>query len=332
MGNACLKKNKIKNNDDKQIENKKFKTIIDWTSNKKTCKYHWWPMKHSGFNDPVNNLFAREGGLDKYDKLFRTKSVEYQKLNYYRSNNSNSSDANWAGFCDKASILSSLYEYPKYPVTVIYDNKSEIFYLSDIEALMIIASDNSIKNNISLFFGNRNNYDGFDELIEPNPCDLIDMLNILTSQNEPFVMDIDKGQSVWNYSYDKVIVNQYDECGIDCDIDLRGNIKFYNFIFASTGYPDHKMDIWGYIHNYKEIVKYNSIYNINEDKIQIKEENHSKSEWISKEHPDFLWKKFGIKKNWKGECKINPKINAELVYLIYQHSIDESLVNIPLVL
>ena len=333
MGNACFKINKIENNDDKKKESKKFKTLIDWTSEKKTSKYHWWPMKDSGINDPVNNLYALDGGLDKYDKLFGTKSVNYQKLNYYRSPNSIDKDADWSGFCDKATILSCLYEYPKYPVTIIYNGQSEIFYLNDIEALMIIASENSIKNNISLFFGNRNNFNDFNDfndLIEPNPCDLIDMLNILTSQNEPFAMDIDKGMAVWNYSYDYVLVKEYNECGVECNIDFKGNVKFYNFIFKSTGFPDKTINIWGYINNYKEIVKYNSIYNGND--IQIKEENHSKSGWISKEHPDFLWKKFAVKKNWKGLCKINPEINAEIVYMIYQYSLDNNLVNIPLFL
>ena len=40
--------------------------------------YHW-PMKESEINDKYNNLYAKGGGLNKYDQLFNTKSSEYQK-------------------------------------------------------------------------------------------------------------------------------------------------------------------------------------------------------------------------------------------------------------
>ena len=56
--------------------------IINWVARNKTVKYHWWPMLEKRKGDYINNLFARMSGLDKYDSLFNTKSIEYQREHY----------------------------------------------------------------------------------------------------------------------------------------------------------------------------------------------------------------------------------------------------------
>ena len=67
--------------------------------------------------------------------------------------------------------------------------------------------------------------------------------------------------------------------------------------------------MWGYI-NYKTVATENG---------SIKEKNEK---WISESHPDFFWKKYAKENSWKGKCKTNPNINANNVYKMYKHSMD----------
>ena len=97
--------------------------LLDWTSTNTTSKYHWWPMYEENVNDCNNNLYSKGNGLDKYDTLMGKKSLEYQ-YNHYRINTlSLRKDKDWAGFCNNASILSSLYPYPKRSVIVKHKDK-----------------------------------------------------------------------------------------------------------------------------------------------------------------------------------------------------------------
>tara|TARA_B110001469_G_scaffold124996_1_gene139641 strand:+ start:11886 stop:12836 length:951 start_codon:yes stop_codon:yes gene_type:complete len=307
MGNSCIKKNLISPNKNSDItlftaEN----VIIDWEAKNKTQKYHWWPMYEECEGDYVNNLYSKGGGLDKYDILFGSNSVLYQKNHYYRENISNRKDAKWAGFCNNASILSCLYEYPKNDIFVCYNKKEILFKKRDIEALMIVCSENSIKENIKLFFGDRNN-DSYDDSNEPYPSEFLQMLDILCKHEEPFVMDIDKDSAVWNYAFDKVIVTTHTNCELK-DLELDGNTVYYNFKITSNAYPDSNQDLWGYIN--KSIKKGNE-----------KEYECIKEGWITDYHPDFLWKNFKNDSMWEGMSKINPEIDASIVYKIYQHSL-----------
>lgn len=315
MGSSCTKTNKIDNtktnNTDNtkknNADNTKSNILLEWKSEYPLYKYHWWPMKES-ISPYFNNLYCKSGGLDKYDQLFGTKSVEYQKEFYFRSRDSNKSDSDWAGFCDKATILSCLYKYPPNCVNVSYDNKVIEFKPKDIEMLMIIACDNSIKNNISIFLGKRNNYkDNHSAKSEPYPSDLLQMLKIMCSSPEPFAMDIDNGSAVWNYPYDSVEVsvhllhpeyNTYDK-----------HINYLKFILSSSSYPDKNLELWGYMKT--DIVKLSNIGTIGQQ-----EEG-----WITDNHPDFLWRKFPKYNCWSGKCTTNPEISAEIVYKIYQASL-----------
>ena len=286
--------------------------ILSWKARTTLYKYHWWPMKECKHNSYYNNLYANNGGLCKYDQLFLTNSLKYQKENYFRSSDSGDGDNNWAGFCDKAAILSCLYKYPVNDVIVEYNNKIITFTPHDIEALMILSTNNTIKNNIKLFFGERNNEindkNKQKSKDEPFPSDLLHMLQIFCKSNEPFIMDYDSGHAVWNFSYDGVTVYKTSICGINHDLNLKGKTEYYNFKITSSVYPDNNMDIWGYVNN--ENIEDNNGYH-----------NKKKEGWISNNHPDFIWKVYSTDSVWKGKSKINPEIDAETVYNIYTHSI-----------
>ena len=294
MGNGCNKKT--------NIEPPNNNSIINWKSDTITYKYHWWPMYNHSKNDITNNLYAIGGCLDKYDFLFNTKAVSFQKSQYYRDAMFSNNDNLCAGFCDNASILSCLYKHPKYSVIICYRGNQIIFSPKDIEGLMIIASKNAIKSNISLFFGIRNNLNNKKDLGEPTPRDLIHMLKIITKDKEPFVMDIDNKTPVWNYSYDSVKITEHDICPFNHIKPQNGETKYYNFKINSIAYPKQNQDLWGYTH-------YNNLTKI------------KTSKWLSETHPGFIWKKFPIETPWNGKCIINPEVDAKIVYRLYQNSL-----------
>ena len=280
--------------------------VIKWKATIPIYRYHWWPMKSTNNAELAlyNNLYADGGGLDKYDILMNTKSKEYQKTHHSREPDSTESDANWAGFCDKATTLSCLYEYPKRQVKVNYKNKEIEFSTFNIEALMIIASDNAINRNRGLFMGERNNSDHptKNNKSEPLPSELLEMLEVLSHCNTSFAMDIDSGPSVWNYSFDSFSVSSYSSCPIPHEKPKDGTTQYLHFIIGSTAYPDKAQHLWGYINKSKDT------YKITE-------------EWITSNHPDFIWKHYPKKCAWKGKCNINPNVNAGDVYKIYQQSL-----------
>ena len=185
--------------------------VLEWKSKYKTQYYHWWPMKNKDIEkeDVVNNLYAKGGGLHKYDILFDTKSVEYQIKKYSILPDSKRSDKNWAGFCDRAAFLSCLYRYPEKSVIVEYNNKKVKFTKRDIESLMIVVSNLAVNKSLSVFYGNRNNSKDSKSIKkeEPYPLELIEILKRFSREEEPFVMDIDNGSAVWNYPYDQLSIN-----------------------------------------------------------------------------------------------------------------------------
>lgn len=314
MGNSCIKNKKvhISVQTEELVEEENF--IINWESDYKTQKYHWWPMREKNKDDPINNLYGKNGGLYKYDYLFNKKSVDYQKKHHYRSCDSQCEDALWAGFCNNASILSCLYEYPRNPVLVYHNQKEMIFNPRDIECLMIVCSNNAVKKNISLFFGERNNEQYGDDEKEPYPLEFLSMLEILCKQNEPFIMDIDNGEAVWNYPYDKVQVSKHDKCDIPHRHATVGVSEYYNFKLFSNAYPNKNLDLWGFVNRHKR----------EDGNVNVFEQ------WLNNKTPDFLWKKFKKEGKWEGPSNINPFIDSSVVYKIYRHSFNNE--NLKLVI
>ena len=289
------------------VSKSKSQTIIDWTG-KPMDKYHWWPMKQSIplIEDISNNLYAIGGGLSKYDTLFSTKSVEYQKSNYFKSCDSTDSDANWAGFCDAATILACLWKYPKHSVTVTHNNKTQVFDTTDIEALMIIASYGSVCKGESMFLGERYNGYYLEDKSEPYPIELVDMLFKVCKDKYPFAIDIEHKEAVWNYPFNKVIVKRYNKYPHNSSYEFgripkTGKTFYYNFIIESDAYKTKNLNLWGWSNNTFNIITQG---------------------WFSKKHPDFIWKKYPHHLEWKGPCRINPEINANHIYKIYKLSLN----------
>ena len=286
-----------------QLTNKsKTNCVLYWNSNYKTQTYHWWPLLYSRENDHVNNLYAKGGGIDKYDRLFDTNALIYQKKNHSILPDSNRSDKNWAGFCDRAAMLSCLYKYPVKPVIAKYNDKTIEFSPRDIEALMIVVSNTTICKSLSVFYGSRNNSKDTKSKnkSEPLPLELIEILKRFSKENEPFVIDVDNGRAVWNYPFDKFIVTIEPIDFSDERIPKTGKSVIYRFRIGSSAFPKKNIDICGLV-NYQE------------DNIH--------QEWLSDNNPDFLWKKYKKNYQWKGKSDINPIIKPEVVYELYKHSI-----------
>ena len=297
-------------NNKQQVYSKKTSQLIKWESTKKTHHYHWWPMKKTDkiIEDPKNNLYAINGGLYKYDNIFGTKSVTYQKKEHYRHYNSTKSDAGWAGFCDLATTLSCLYCYPRHNVQVQVGDKISYFSRKDIESLMIIACQNSVQRWNTVYYGERNDGIRGDDKHEPYPTQLLDILNKLCQDDAPFAMDIESGTAVWNYAFDSVNVKKYDgypskfidkvkEC-----VPTTGTTEYYNFQINSTGFSGENQDIWGWVNN---------------------TDGKKTQNWLSDWHPDFLWRKTAKTDAWTGSCIINNEVAANNVYKIYKHSISD---------
>lgn len=284
--------------------------VLEWKAKFPTQKYHWWPQKEivKDKEDPRNNLFALGGGLDKYDKLFNTNSIEYQKENHCIPFDSDRSDKNWAGFCDRASSLSCLFKYPKNSVTVKFKGKETEFSPKDIEALLIVASDNTTRDGLSVFYGSRNNMKKNKENTkiyshvksEPFPLELLEVLKRFSYEEEPFVMDIDNGSAVWNYPFDSFKVTREPILLEEHKIPKDGKTVLYKFKFESVAYANKNMEILGY-------VNYNG--------------EHIRQKWLSKKNPDFLWKEYPRLDPWDGMSNMNPHIDSYKVYRIYQQSI-----------
>ena len=110
---------------------------------------------------------------------------------------------------------------------------------------MIVACNNTIKTNMSIFLGERNYSKTKINKPEPLPGDLLDMMHILCSSKEAFAMDIDSGPAVWNYSYDSVTVNSYAEFpprthrpaadNFPHTKPEDGTTEYLNFIIKSSG-------------------------------------------------------------------------------------------------
>ncbi|MEE2959524.1 MAG: hypothetical protein VYA34_02185 [Myxococcota bacterium] len=116
-----------------------------------------------GGTDPINNLFATGGALDKYDQVFGTERREYELTKNFRSYDSDSPDANWAGHCNNASEVACMLEEPKFGV----EYKGVKFTRNDIAALLVKVSPSLRARNVD-FEGRR--YNGItDNPDEPKP-------------------------------------------------------------------------------------------------------------------------------------------------------------------
>ena len=279
--------------------------VLYWNSKYKTQTYHWWPLLASNENDTVNNLYANGGGIDKYDKLFKTGALEYQKKHHCILPDSDRSDKKWAGFCDRAAFLSCLYRYPVNSVVVKHKDTVIEFTQREVEALMIVVSNTAVRKSLSVFYGSRNNskLKHSKKRSEPLPLELIEILNRFSKEDEPFVIDIDNSDAVWNYPFDEFLITREPIDLSDTKIPKTGKNIVYRFQIKSIAFPAKNIDIRGLV-------------NCNN--------NHVHQEWLSSSNPDFLWKKYRNEYEWSGKSDINPHVDPEIVYKIYKRSICSS--------
>jgi len=92
-------------------------------------------------------------------------------------------------------------------------------------------------------------------------------------------MDIDNGESVWNYAYNKVCVTVHTKCPLSHNKLKNGETIYLNFIIGSTSYPEKTQSFWGYIHT--KTIKSNMGYN-----------RFNRFRWISEKHLILYGKSF----------------------------------------
>ena len=312
MGNICTKKcHKIeKKNISSPIDIKYQSALINWKSETPTYKYYWCPILEKD-NDIENrdyfNLYSSCGGIEKYDFLFETDALEYQKRHHRIRKIHNKFEKECAGFSRLAAILSCTYPYPENDVIVTYKFKSYVFRKKDIEALMIIAAQNTVNKGITVLFGDYNK-NTLDDINEPYPSYLISMLELISKLDDPFIMDIERDGVIWNYAFDKILVTEHKFCPIEHSPPSKNGLtKYYNFKIESTANPENNLNLWGYI---------------NSTLVPIAGSFHKKMTegWITKINPHLIWKPHPKKCLWEGPCVINPHIDAEIVFRIYKQS------------
>ena len=322
MGNSCFKhcKKEIEQEITSPLNLTYPPPLINWYSKIPTYNYYGYTTleKENDYeNKDYFNLCSKGGGIEKYDILFETEALEYQKRHHMINNNSNRFEKEYAGFTRLAAMLSCSYPYPENSVVVTHKRKSYLFTQKDIESLMIIATQNAVNKGLTIFFGNyrqypSNNKNGKENGNEPYPSYLISMLEIITKLEEPFIMDIERDGIIWSYSFDRIFVTKHKVCPIEHIYPTdQGLTTYYNFKIESTANPENNLDLWGYI---------NSML------VPIAGGFHKrmKEGWITKIKPHFIWKTHPKKCLWEGSCELNPHIDAEIVFRIYKHSFTEN--------
>lgn len=280
------------------------RTIMDWQSSKSTWHCHWFPMKESkaGGGDPINNLFAPGGALDKYDQAFGTDSREYELGRNFRAHDSDKTDANWAGHCNNASELACMIDPPKKGVTF----NGVHFTKNDIAGLLVKISD---RISTRVDFKGKRYYGPTDDPNDPNPQTFLATLKKWTKDDKPFVLDIDREDAVWNYPYDKakVIESNKAPAGFDPSTvpDDSGFTRFYRFELAGTDFDAQARNYEGWMHTAPD--------------------GSVTSGWVAGEdpkvNPDFMWRPHKTPGAWRGPGRTNPKVTAENVWSIYSQSI-----------
>jgi len=293
--------------------------VSSWKSEKPTWHCHWFPMKESKPNggDPINNLYAPGGILEKYDQVFGRDSRDYELNNNFRAYDSDSSDADWAGHCNNASEVACILEQPKHSVTY----KGVTFSPKEIEGLLVKVSASLRADRVD-FEGRR--YNGmFDDAKDPKPHVFLErVLEGWGSEADnpiPFVLDIDRKEQVWNYPYDQGKVWELSQAPSDfdsSDLPSGGRVSFYAAELKGTGFEEQAR-------LYQFWIQYDDSGDV------------LKSGWIegrdAKVNPDFAWRPRPVgdlseKSNWVTNTRrqSNPEVKAEEVFEIYARSLNEN--------
>ena len=288
---------------------------MEWNSHKETWHCHWFPMQVTRFlgQDPTNNLFAKDGVLEKYDQVFGAESREHELKNNYRSYFSLESDAGWAGHCNNAAEVACMLERPKKPVTY----KGVTFSVRDVAGLLVKVS-RSLRASMD-FVGERYE-DAEDDRSDPPPHVFLNkVLREWGSDAEapvPFVLDITRKKAVWNYPYDQGRVTESTQTPLFLNaskLPPKGHTVFYRAELRGTTFEEQARD-------YRFWIQYANDGSVIE------------SAWIEgpdeKINPDFAWRPHPAgdlvdKATWvtRPDRQNNPYVRAEDVYEIYRRSL-----------
>lgn len=286
------------------------KVILDWTANKPTWTCPWWPMAPViPGGDPINNLYAPGGCLDKYDQAFgKNGASRNHELSTHLS------AVAWHGHCNNAAMVASTLREPMKDV----EKNGVIFTPHDIKGLLCkVISSLVISEDMK---GNRYN-DARDNPYDPDPFVFLDdILKNWAKPGEPaIILDVDNTEQVWNFAFDKIKAYESEKvpAGLSAPmVPNGGKIKYYRFECTSTGNPERNQVYRGWI-------QYG-----NDGKALGRQ-------WFAKEdpadkncNPDFAWRckprgdlmNPGTWKTLDGE-QDNPFISAQDVWGLYQASI-----------
>ncbi|GEM_PF-2148025 len=289
------------------------KEILNFVSSKRTSEYHWFPIQETRpGGDPVNNLYAVGGPLDKLDKLNGGQARDYEYANNRKSVD-DGKQFSWWGHCDKAATLACLLPAPKHRVTMTGQNGQSVeFSTNDIQGLLVKVAP-TLSANVD-FRGERYNASVRDDPSDPPPHVFMEVLKEWAQDGMPFVLDIDRAEQVWNYPYDQAKIYESDKApeGYNASgMPTDGTIKYYHIDMAGTGFDEK-------VRRYECYVQKDSGGNV------------MNSEWIktpnSHKNPDFMWRPKPVgdlmqKSAWQTRSANNPEVDPQMVYEIYMKSL-----------
>jgi hypothetical protein len=183
---------------------------VNKKENHKAWECHWFPkMEIRLGGDPHNNLYAKDGALDKLDRVAQTKSCEYE----FRYNRYSVQEAPaWWGYCRDASQVACILPEPRQSVRWQDIN----FSVVDIQGLLVKAAG-ALVGDVEYFF---------DQELNSNDAEtFIDGVKQLQQEGGPFVFSLDTN-CILSYAVDSMQLQKTKE---------EPNKTIYEIKFAKPG-------------------------------------------------------------------------------------------------
>lgn len=294
------------------------KIIMDFQAYHKTCAWHWFPLQETRQGgDPLNNLYAKGGCLDKLDQVTGGMAREYE-YKHNRTANDAYREYAWWGHCNNAAEAACILPQPKKSVVMRVKRYASLTPLQellmegfvgfeleivlsriDIQGLSVLMSP-SLVDHID-FAGERSTSPAiFADQNDPIPERFLESMQTWSAAGLPFVTDIDRGERVWNYPYDHVRITKSDQASSRFDpssLARNGSVKYYHIEMSGTG-SDTKRRVYEFY-------------------MQRAADGHViKSGWIktpNTHNPDFIWRPHPIADIMNGQPS-NPKIDPKTIY------------------
>lgn len=260
--------------------------------------YHWPSQKGGIANQWQNNRRATLNNLKSYNQIQSMSMAEKYKLspaekldiilgdyNYsitkWVLNRNPVNSVDWAGICEGTAMASMLFKQPK-PITLINQYNQHIpLYTSDMKAFVSWYMARVSKGRI-YWIGkrceqNRRNDPCWD--VNPGAFHAV-LANHVGVRKEIFLMDNTRTKAVWNYpvfEFDSKIKSVKDLPYGNRRYHIRTKLKHGGSVLPHTNLIDSIR--YARTRTFDYYVDVNDMGNI------------TGGEWISKNHPDFLWYK-----------------------------------------